>query len=154
MRSLRHYTLFLFTGLRGLCSFQEGKWAILLLVKFHVHIQSSLYRRKIPWRWYANRFAYRLHGIFFLCILVLLPVLDSCSCLSKLVYNTMQYCLARNSQWLNSDLSMFCIVWKTQEPHDNFSLLFFLGTVSKKDIYQYKSKSILYYIIYIYLFKR
>ena len=147
MRSLRHYTLFLFTGLRGLCSFQEGKWAILLLVKFHVHIQSSLCRRKIPWRWYANRFAYRLHGIFFLCILVLLPVLDSCSCLSKLVYNTMQYCLARNSQWLNSDLSMFCIVWKTQEPHDNFSLLFFWELLAKK-IYINTNLRVYYIILY------
>ena len=147
MRSLRHYTLFLFTGLRGLCSFQEGKWAILLLVKFHVHIQSSLYRRKIPWRWYANRFAYRLHGIFFLCILVLLPVLDSCSCLSKLVYNTKQYCLARNSQWLNSDLSMFCIVWKTQEPHDNFSLLFFWELLAKK-IYINTNLRVYYIILY------
>lgn len=26
MRSLRHYTLFLFRGVTGLCSFQEGKW--------------------------------------------------------------------------------------------------------------------------------
>ena len=86
---------------------------------------------------------------FFLCILVLLPVLDSCSCLSKLVYNTKQYCLARNSQWLNSDLSMFCIVWKTQEPHDDFSLLFFWELLAKK-IYINTNLRVYYIILYIY----